>query len=118
MNLFKTDENLPIEVAALLRQAGHDALTVLDQSLGGEPDPRIAQVCRAEGRALVTLDLDFSDIRTYPPADYPGLIILRPATHTIANLTRLVTQVITLLSSESLVGRLWIVDETQVRIRA
>jgi len=25
----------------------------------------------------VTLDLDFADIRTYPPEDYPGLIVLR-----------------------------------------
>jgi predicted nuclease of predicted toxin-antitoxin system len=117
MSQFKTDENLPIEVAESLRQAGHDVQTVLDQSLGGEPDPRIAEVCRDEGRILVTLDLDFSDIRTYPPAAYPGLIVLRPATQTITNLTRLISQVITLLATEPLAGRLWIVDESQVRIR-
>ena len=35
---FKTDENLPIEVADVLRQAGHDALTVHDQRLTGHPD--------------------------------------------------------------------------------
>jgi Domain of unknown function (DUF5615) len=34
---FKIDENLPIEVAELLRAAGHDALTVLDQNLGAGP---------------------------------------------------------------------------------
>jgi hypothetical protein len=28
---FKVDENLPAEVAQLLRAAGHDALTVVDQ---------------------------------------------------------------------------------------
>lgn len=28
---FKTDENLPVEVADDLRQTGHDALTVADQ---------------------------------------------------------------------------------------
>jgi hypothetical protein len=33
---FKTDENLPIEAATLLRQHGHDALTVSDQSLAGD----------------------------------------------------------------------------------
>jgi uncharacterized protein DUF5615 len=32
---FKIDENLPIEAAALLREAGHDALTVHDQNLRG-----------------------------------------------------------------------------------
>jgi len=36
---FKTDENLPIEVAELLRRHGHDALSVIDQQLAGHPDP-------------------------------------------------------------------------------
>jgi len=32
---FKVDENLPVEVADLLRQAGYDATTVVEQHLGG-----------------------------------------------------------------------------------
>ena len=32
---FKIDENLPIDVAVLLGQAGYDAATVIGQSLGG-----------------------------------------------------------------------------------
>jgi predicted nuclease of predicted toxin-antitoxin system len=31
---FKTDENLPIQAAELLRDAGYDALTVLEQGMG------------------------------------------------------------------------------------
>jgi predicted nuclease of predicted toxin-antitoxin system len=60
---FKVDENLPFEVALELNAAGHDALTVGQQSLSGQPDPRIAQVCQSEGRALLTLDQGFADIR-------------------------------------------------------
>lgn len=40
---FKIDENLPIEVAELLQQAGYDAMTVLDQHLGGKADPKIVK---------------------------------------------------------------------------
>ena len=58
---FKVDENLPIEVAELLKKAGHDATTVVEQRLGGEADAEIASVCQREGRALVTLDTDFAD---------------------------------------------------------
>jgi DNA-binding PucR family transcriptional regulator len=57
---LKVDENLPIEVAEALRQAEHDALTVQEQRLTGRPDAELADVCRAEGRMLVTLDTDFS----------------------------------------------------------
>jgi len=32
---FKIDENLPLEVAVALREAGHDAMNVVDQGLGG-----------------------------------------------------------------------------------
>ena len=75
---FKTDENLPVEVAEALRDAGFDALTIHDQKMVGDSDPQVASVCQNEKRALVTLDLDFSDIRTYPPDQYPGIIVLRP----------------------------------------
>jgi predicted nuclease of predicted toxin-antitoxin system len=71
---FKIDENLPIEIAGLLRDAGYGATTVVDQGLGGSADPDIASVYRNEDRVLVTLDMDFADIRTYPPNQHSGLI--------------------------------------------
>ena len=55
---IKTDENLPAEAAATLRECGLDAETVWDES-------------------LVTLDLDFANVRAYPPDRYPGIIVLR-----------------------------------------
>jgi predicted nuclease of predicted toxin-antitoxin system len=115
--LFKADENLPIEATELLRQNGHDALSIPEQQMSGQPDVRVAQVCQIEHRALVTLDLDFSDIRAYPPGDYDGIIVLRPSLQTIASLMRLIKQVILLLDREPLAGYLWIVGDAKVRIR-
>jgi predicted nuclease of predicted toxin-antitoxin system len=74
---FKIDENLPVETAALLRAAGQDAKTVHDEKLTGADDAVLAARVRSEWRVLVTLDLGFSDIRAYPPLDYPGIIVLR-----------------------------------------
>jgi hypothetical protein len=45
--------------------------------LSGAEDATIAVRCRTEGRILITLDLDFANIRAYPPAEYAGIIILR-----------------------------------------
>ena len=72
----KFDENLPSDLEALLRADGHDAHSVLDQELRGAADPAIAKVCQDEQRIRVTLDLDFSNIKAYPPQDYYGIIIL------------------------------------------
>ena len=77
MATFKLDESLPVEAAQLLRGSGHDAMTVLEQSLGGRADGDIAAHCLDEQRAIVTFDLDFGNIRAYPPGDYFGIIVLR-----------------------------------------
>ena len=60
---FKLDENLPREAEGLLREAGHDAHTVLDERLGVNPDRRVFDASSAEDRILVTFDLDFSVIK-------------------------------------------------------
>lgn len=115
---FKIDENLPVEVADLLRAKMHDAMTIFDQHMVGELDPKVASVCKSEGRAIITLDLDFSDIRTYPPSEYPGIIILRPRTQSKPDVLALLDKLIPLLNdSEKLSGNLWIVQENGIRIR-
>jgi len=114
---FKIDENLPVEAAESLCDAGHDALTIHDQQMVGNPDPQVAAVCQSEQRAIVTLDLDFSDIRTYPPGNYHGIVVLRPRTQAKQAVLALMAQLIPLIDSESLQGNLWILQENGLRIR-
>jgi len=113
---FKVDENLPETAARILRDAGFDAETVLNEGLGGASDTTLAAVCKEEGRALITLDLDFSDIRTYPPKEYPGFIVLRIHNHSIPYVSAIMEKVVGLLQREKLAGTIWSVDERRVRI--
>ena len=73
----KLDENLPIQLKRLFTDSGHDAVTVLDEGMGGATDPDVASVCLAEERVLLTQDMDFADIRMYPPGKSPGIIVFR-----------------------------------------
>lgn len=114
---FKTDENIPLEAVAVLRGAGHDTVSVFDQSLGGKPDSRIASVCRQENRALITLDTDFSDIRTYRPADYSGLFVLRLTRQSTPEVVRVVTRLLDVFKTTDCRGQLWIVEHDRVRVR-
>ena len=114
---FKIDENLPVELAELLDRAGHEATTVAAQGLAGAPDRNIAEVCAFEGYALITLDTDFGDIRSYPPREYPGLVVLRPRQQDKAHILAFIQPVIRALAREPLEQQLWIVDEDQIRIR-
>lgn len=114
---FKIDENLPVEMADLLRSAQHDATTVVDQELRGEDDLCIIGACLREGRALVTLDLDFADVRTYPPQRFPGLMVLRVRRQDKRHLLAVFRRVIPLIEREPVRHHLWIIEETRVRIR-
>ena len=65
---FKTDENLPLEAATALQEIGFDVATVRDEHLSGADDGMIAARLRSEDRILITLDLDFANIQSYPPS--------------------------------------------------
>ena len=114
---FKVDENLPTEAAELLTSAGHDAVTVRDQRMAGQPDTNVAAVCQQEERVVVTLDLDFADIRSYPPAEHAGIIVLRLTLLDKLHVLSVLQRVLPVLEHEPLVGKLWIVEETSVRVR-
>jgi hypothetical protein len=45
---FKLDENLGRRCQGLFRAAGHDAQTVLEESLSGATDRQIYDACRSE----------------------------------------------------------------------
>jgi len=114
---FKTDENLPSGVVALLQDAGFDAASVVGQHLGGAKDARIARICRKEMRVFVTLDTDFADIRTYPPSDYSGIIVLRLKRQDAGHVREVFSRVLPYMQKDAPDGHLWIVSEEHIRIR-
>lgn len=114
---FKIDENLPVEIKEILQAAEHDALTVHEQSLSGAPDPRISDVCLQERRVLVTLDLDFADIRSFPPEKHPGIMVIRVHRQDKNHIIEVFNRTIPLMKQEPIEKHLWIIEESQVRIR-
>ncbi len=114
---FKIDENLPVEVAELLCARGHEADTVGQENLAGTADTEIYAVCLREGRIIITLDLDFADIRHYPPAQGAGIIVLRLERQRKEHVLRFLPRLLRLLESETLTGCLCIMDEIRTRIR-
>ena len=101
----------------LLQQAGYDALTVKQQGLGGEADATVLEICQQEQRILVSLDLDFSDIHTYPPQNFAGIIVMRTARQDKPYLLAILSSLISLLARETVKGKLWIVEDNRIRIR-
>lgn len=114
---LKLDENLPWELAELFTEGGHDAVTVLTQELSGAADDVVASICLSEGRAIVSMDTDFADIRAYPPRDYSGIVVFRLQDQSRDNLLTVAARLLQTFSQHTLSGKLWIVEDTRVRIR-
>ena len=74
---LKLDENIPQSAAGRLVVLGYDVDTVLDEQLGGRSDEDVWAAAQAEGRFLVTHDLDFSDTRKFEPGRHAGVLIVR-----------------------------------------
>ncbi len=64
----------------------------------------------------MTLDLGFADIRTYSLPASSGIIVLRLARQSRTQVMSTVRRILPFLLSEPIVGRLWVVDEANVRI--
>ena len=114
---FKVDENLPLEIADLLKSANHDAVTVTDQGMTSADDDTVIDICLKEERVLVTLDLDFADILVYPPKQYAGIMVIRVGVQEKYHIIDTFRQAIPLIGQEAIKQRLWIIEERYVRIR-
>jgi predicted nuclease of predicted toxin-antitoxin system len=71
---LKLDENLSRHLKPVLIGLGHDVLTAADENLLSHPDTKIAQAAKDEQRMFLTLDVEFADLRKYPPGSHPGVI--------------------------------------------
>ena len=114
---FKLDENMPTSAAELLRQREHDVHTVFEETLNGGIDEIIAKTCLKEQRVLLTLDMDFSDIRVYPPKHYAGIVLLRPRRQSEPQIIKLLEVILPVFQTEPIGGYLWIVEPSGIRIR-
>ena len=112
----KLDENLGLRGSEILTAAGVDVATVAQQGLCGAPDQRLLELCRDEGRCLVTLDMDFSNPVQYPPRDYAGIVVLRPGGRVLeADLRATMSLFARTARDRDVTGRLWIVQPDRIR---
>lgn len=74
---LKLDENLPESLLAELAALGHEVDNVRQEGLSGHDDADIWTAAQAEGRFLLTQDLDFSDVRQFQPGSHHGLLLVR-----------------------------------------
>jgi len=114
---FKLDENLGRRTLNIFREAGHNVQTTIEEGMQGCSDRHLYSVCCNEGRCLVTLDLDFSDVTRFPPEQGSGIAVIRvPRNPSLPVLEKLVHFFLQMLARTTIEKNLWIVETSRIRI--
>jgi len=77
----------------------------------------VLERCYAEDRVLLTLDLDFANLRAYPPKSHSGIIVFRTKSQDKETLIALLKRLVPVLKQQSHRQQLWIVEHDRIRYR-
>ncbi len=117
---FFIDQCLPNSITQILREADHEVFVLRDYIPVESPDTAVISKAQEFNSILVSLNGDFSDIVTYPPEAYQGIISIQLRNHPeiIPQLmTRLIEHLSLHNSREYYLGKLLLVEVYRIRIR-
>ena len=115
---LKLDENLSRHLKAILVRLRHDVTTAAEQNLLSRPDTEVARTAFGEGRMLLTLDLEFADLRKYPPGSHPGVILFRPRSLSPLSVNKFIADFVGSTDLNRLAACVAVVDPVHVRVRS
>jgi len=111
------DLNIAPRTVAFLRSRGHDVVRVDDVLAPTAVDQRIVDFARADGRTVLTHDLDFSAIVALSGESVPSIISLRLRSARVEIVNRRLEAVLSTVESEVLTGAIVTVEDDTVRCR-
>jgi len=116
MRLF-ADECVYSTTVNLLRSWGQDTKTAQEVGLAGKPDEEILAFAIAQKRVLITIDMDFSNIRHYLPESHTGIIVMKIRPRVADRVHAVLQQLLNSIDEKDLNKSLVIVDQSKYRIR-
>ncbi len=117
---FFADHCISNFVIRELRSQGHQVFRLREHIPQNSPDPIVLDKAQEFDSILISLNGDFSDIVTYPPSQYKGIVALQ-----LHNRPRVEPHVINLLrqylhthlDQKHYKGKLFLVEPHRIRIR-
>ena len=116
-----SDQCVPAAITAHLRQQGHNATPLREVLPIRSADSVVIAKAQELGAILLSLNGDFSDIVTYPPAHYQGILALQLHNHPEI-IPQLLERLNALLNAHPdqayYRGKLFLVEVHRIRVRS
>jgi predicted nuclease of predicted toxin-antitoxin system len=112
---FLIDMPVTPQAVSHLQAAGHDAAHASAVGLATADDTQVLEVARAEGRIVVTADLDYPRLLALLKADTPGVILFRGGSYSDDEMLGLLDRV--LAQGQDLERSITVVDRHRIRRR-
>lgn len=115
---FLVDEDLPRSLYRQLLEVGLQATDVRDVGLHATPDEDIFRWAVANGYTLISADMGFSNILSFPLGAHHGIVVARiPNEIPLRALNRTIVEALLGVPEEDLRGNLLIVEPHRFRLR-
>lgn len=114
---FLLDMGLAQSTAQFLRATGYDAVHLRDEGLQRLTDYKIVAKAIAEGRIILTHDLDFGQIVALSGGNVPSVVTFRLADMRAANVNRHIVALLARFGDDLTEGALVSISDRSVRIR-
>lgn len=113
---IKLDENLPFQLATLLKKFGHHVHTTHEEGLIGRADHEIWERAQKEARFLITQDMNFSNARQFAPGTHCGILLVRLHSPNRRNLIERVGELFQKENVDEWAGCFVVATERKVRV--
>ena len=114
---FLVDMPVTPQAISHLQHKGHDAVHASAVGLGSRPDSEILDRARAEGRVVVTADLDYPRLLALLKAGSPAVIVFRGGSNSDTEMLALLDRVLGQSTELDLEHSITMVDKHRVRRR-
>ncbi len=117
---FLSDQCVPAEITDTLRRHGHHVTLLREVLPVRSPDPVVIAKAQELGAILLSLNGDFADIVSYPPARFLGIVGIQLHNHPEI-IPQLMERLLPFFDAhpqqEFYHGKLFVVEAHRVRIR-
>lgn len=114
---FLADAGVAQRVVDWLRAEGHDILHLRDRGLQRLPDREVFELASAEGRILITFDLDFGEIVAFSGGRVVSVVLLRLRDTRSSHVTERLRSVLERSARQLDQGAVVVVEESRHRVR-